>query len=121
VRRVFADNQPSRVEVVAYRLRDGVLTRHESSATRDLSELDTFWQAAITDADAAQAVILQSGLSGMAVRIWSSDSPGWRISTDTAMQTSAIAGGPILTGLEMALQVQGQQTSMTKSFLLGPV
>ena len=34
VRTVFAENQPSRLQVVSYRVRDGILTRRESTETR---------------------------------------------------------------------------------------
>jgi type II secretion system protein I/type II secretion system protein J len=40
VRMVLAENQPSRLQVVSYRVRDGVLTRRESASTRDLQQLD---------------------------------------------------------------------------------
>ena len=46
VRTVYAENQPSRMQVIAYRLKDGVLTRTESAATRDLQELDNLWLTA---------------------------------------------------------------------------
>ena len=40
VREVFTENQPSRLQVVAYRIVNGTLVRRESNATRDLAELD---------------------------------------------------------------------------------
>src|SRR5690349_19545387 len=49
VRTVFADDQPTRLQVIVYRLKGSALTRRESAATRDLSELDTMWQAAMSD------------------------------------------------------------------------
>src|SRR5207244_62615 len=60
VRTVFADNQPTRLQVVSYRLKDGVLTRRESLATRDLDELNKLEAAATNDADSSQEVVLQT-------------------------------------------------------------
>src|SRR6476469_8766578 len=37
IRKVFTENQPVRVQVVVYRVRNGVLSRRESRPTRDLS------------------------------------------------------------------------------------
>lgn len=60
VRAVYAEDQPSRLQVVTYRVRNGNLTRRESLATRDLGELAGAWQAAAADSDAEQALVLQS-------------------------------------------------------------
>lgn len=119
VRTIFSDNQPSRLQVVAYRLRDGNLTRHESVATRDLTELDALWHTALSDVEATRGVLLQSDVAAMMVQSWFSDSPGWRV-TD-APQTSAGAAVSTPTGLEVALQLRNQPTSMIKVFLLGAV
>ena len=43
IRKVFTENQPVRLQVVTYRVRNGVLSRRESRPTRDLSELETAW------------------------------------------------------------------------------
>ncbi len=45
VRTVFNENEPARLQVIAYRLVDGRLNRRESNTTRDLVELDALWQA----------------------------------------------------------------------------
>jgi general secretion pathway protein J len=128
VRTVFADNQPSRVQVVAYRVRGGVLTRRESVATRDLRDLDVSWSAAMGDTDASQPVVLQSGVSQMAIRTWGSDGMGWRT---MAVPTGSGAGsnpGPGTsssqqqsTGLEVAVQLQDRPANLVKVFLLGAV
>jgi general secretion pathway protein J len=71
VRMVMAENQPTRLQVVSYRVRDGVLTRRESLATRELTQLDNLWQAALGDTDSSMAAVaLQSGVQGMAMRFW---------------------------------------------------
>ena len=118
VRTVTADNQPTRLQVVAYRLIDGVLTRTESAATRNLSELDTQWAAIAGNPNATQSVALQSGLASMRIRTWSTNSPGWRVSTDAMANTSA-PNMAAMTGLEVSLQPVGRDTSTTKVFLLG--
>jgi general secretion pathway protein J len=135
VRTVFADNQPSRVQVVAYRVRDGVLMRRESVATRDLKQLDTDWTAAIGDTDTSQPVVLQQDVGEMTIRAWSSEVMGWRTGTENAAQgatssttpptaapNASIPGGAeMFTGLEVALQLRDRPTKLVKVFLLGAV
>jgi general secretion pathway protein J len=111
VRLVLAENEPSRLEVVAYRVRDGQLTRRESIATRDLQQLEALWQAAVTDADTAAGVALQSGVQGMTMRYWMAS--GWA----PAASVSTASNNP--SGMEVSLAVEGQQIPMVKSFLLG--
>ena len=132
VREVFNENQPSRLQVVAYRIVNGTLVRRESPGVRDLVQLDGLWQAAVSDTDTSGAVALQNGVAGMQVMTW--ENRAWRQSTSAATAGSAAAaaaaGGnqaqpdpntvPLPpTGMQVALQVQGQQVPMTKSFLLG--
>jgi general secretion pathway protein J len=126
VRKVYADDQPSRVQVVGYRQRDGILTRQESAATRTLSELDGLWQAAQNDSTATPAITLQAGLAAMTIRVWAADRPGWRaVDANIVNPGSASAGvsaaPAMLTGLEVALQLRDQQSRMLKVFLLGAV
>lgn len=120
VRTVFADNQPSRMAVVAYRVSNGVLTRRESTATRDLRELDTLWKNTIGDLDTAQAVVLQAGVAAMTMRLWMSDNPLWRNSDQVAPNADPSAANAIAPlGLEVALQLTGRAAGMNKVFLLG--
>jgi general secretion pathway protein J len=114
IRMVFADNQPSRVQVVTYRLHEGKLLRNQSVPTRNLAEIDAAWNAALIDADISDAVVLQSNVSAMAMRIWHGSTMEWN--NDSGDQN---AEPP--TGLEVGLQLNGQSTGMTKIFLLGPV
>ena len=131
IREVFTENQPSRLQVVAYRIVNGTLVRRESPAVRDLAQLDGLWQAAVSDTDTSGAVTLQAGVAGMQVQTW--ENRAWRQATSaaTAGNAAAAAGGaqaaqqdpntvPLPpTGMLVALQAQGQQVPMTKSFLLG--
>lgn len=117
VRTVYAEHQPSRLQVVVYRVRDGVLTRHASAATRDLTELEALWRAA-GDADDGQAVALQSDVEALTPRLWIN--AGWRAAAappvaPPAMQFGSIAPG----GLEVALQLRGRAGRLLKIFLLG--
>jgi len=132
VRTVFADNQPSRLQVVAYRLKDGVLTRSESAATRDLKELDSQWLTAENDTDMSQAVVLQSDVAALTMRIWLSDGSGWRSGVNAPLPASSnmplAASGVVATvshllptGLEVTMQLRGHDASMLKIFLLGAV
>lgn len=128
VRNVFAENEPSRVQVVAYRIVDGVLTRRESVSTRDYRELDTLWQAAVSDTDRKnQPVLLQQNVVAMNVRTWSGNA-GWQGGAQAAaanpnnMQMATPSSD--LRGIEVVLQTgagtqSGKTGSMTKIFLLG--
>ena len=130
VRNVFVENEPSSLQVVAYRVVDGVLTRRESLGTRDLAQLDMAWMAMISDTDNNGAVPLQSGVAAMQMATWENN--GWRVSGqgDTGAQQQQPAPQPMPqpdmnaaqrgpTGLQVALQVRAMATPMVKSFLLG--
>jgi general secretion pathway protein J len=120
VRTVYADNQPSRLQIISYRVNGGLLTRRESRATRDLRELDTLWQNAVNDTFTSQPVVLQSDVADMAMRLWINSS--WRTKSDAVITTgtsTAIASIP--TGLEVMLQLRGREGGMLKIFLLGAV
>jgi general secretion pathway protein J len=121
IRTVFADFQPSRLQVISYRLRNGQLIRRESAETRDLGQLDALWQAAVSDTDTAQAVILQSDVATMTLRQWRNGVNGWD-NTDVAPDVSnPVIAATAVTGLEVALQLRGRDSSMIKLFLLGTV
>lgn len=143
IRKVYAENQPSRLQVVTYQVKNGVLVRRESEATRDLTEMDKLWTAAESDAGTGQDVALQSGVAAMTMRLW--DANGWGqantnpggAATPNAASTGSRAPPPVgapvpgappqassqsaPTGLQVALQLQGRETSMLKVFLLGAV
>jgi general secretion pathway protein J len=124
VRTVLAESEPSRLQVVTYRIRDGVLTRRESRAVRDLLQLDALWAAAISDSDATPGVVLQNGVESMAVRGWRDG--GWQaVAGVQASQgqngqgAQANAAVQDLDGLELSLQLQGQAGPLVKAFLMG--
>jgi general secretion pathway protein J len=124
VRMVLTENEPSRVQVVAYRLREGQLLRRESNGTRDLVQLDVLWQAAISDTDTGAAVVLQTGVAGMQVETW--ENMQWRQAGAPAAAAPpppgpvpALPAGP--GGLKVALQVTGMEKPMSKAFLLGGI
>ena len=116
VRMVFTENQPSRVQVIAYRIDGGVLTRRESVATRDLKELDAAWTAALADTADVPAVALHSGVSEMAIRSWVDRD--WR---PPGMEGVPGAGGTAIdpTGLEVSLRLRDRPDRLVKIFLLG--
>lgn len=118
VRTVFADNQPSRLKVISYRVTNGVLTRRESLATRDLRELDTLWQIAANDSDTNPPVVLQSEVTSMAMRIWVNG--GWQAETG-APPVGSPAPPPAAGGLEVTMKLRGRDTGVVKIFLLGAV
>lgn len=118
VRLVMTENEPTRLHVVSYRVRDGVLVRRESQGTRDLVELDVLWQAALNDTDNSAAVALQQGVQAMNMRYWLTNE--WRTATGASLVQPAPPAAPVIpTGLEVTLSVQGQEIPMVKSFLLG--
>jgi len=140
VREVFTENQPSRLQVVAYRIVNGTLVRRESAPTRDLAQLDALWQAQISDTDTSGAVALLPGVTGMRISTWQNNA--WRqtgadagtnanasanngLGTNIAGATPQGTAAPNLpvasdpTGMMVSLQQQGQQLPMIKSFLMG--
>jgi general secretion pathway protein J len=134
VREVFTENQPSRLQVVAYRIVNGTLMRRESQPTRDLIQLDALWQAVTSDADTNPAVALQTGVTGMQVATWLNNA--WRQGgVDPGANAAGTAQGAVQpspqqpdqaaqvsnepTGLQVALQAQNLQQPLVKSFLLG--
>lgn len=125
VRTSLAENEPSRLQVVSYRVRDGVLVRRESASTRDLVQLDALWQAALGDADTSASVALQSGVDALTMRIWQNN--GWQSAANASQSPTPVAAPLLLsiptgpTGLEVSLRLAGQETSLIKIFLLGAV
>ena len=117
VRYVHGEDQPTRLQVVTYRVRDGNLTRRESTPTRDMIELDAAWQGAGADSDVAEALVLQSDVTAITMRLWQ-DNAGWRMPGPPG---DPAAPSVMPTGLEVALQLRGRSTSMLKVFLLGAV
>ena len=124
IRKVFTENQPVRLQVVAYRIRSGVLSRRESRPTRDLSELDAAWLIN-DDSLAKDEVALEAGVRAMTVRVWAINASTWRAVDINAPQMTAgvVSAGtaPALTGLEISLQLEAAANTMTKVFLLGGV
>jgi general secretion pathway protein J len=122
VRTSYVENEAMRLQVVSYRVRDGMLTRRESASTRDLMQLDVLWQAAISDVDPTPPVTLQAGVTGMQVETWQQNQ--WRQGPQQQQQqepqppTPGEAGPG---GLQVALQVQGLAAPMRKAFLLGGI
>jgi len=135
VRTVYAENQPSRVQVVAYRIRDGLLTRRESLATRNLQELDTAWRAMLADTDNSAIVQLTTDVVAMPVRIYIRDNQGWRAAVENAASmagtpapqqppqgvSSSVLPATEPTGLEVTLQLRDRPSGLVKVFLLGVV
>lgn len=118
VRQAASEQQPQQLQVVTYRLVGGVLTRRESTGTRDLAVLDTLWQAARDDTDSGNAnVVLLRGVDSMAMRgqrkLTSNAAPDW-ITLAAGSKTDDLAG------LEVTLQLPGQAAGLSKVFLLGP-
>ena len=133
VRQVFTENQPARLLVVSYRIVNSVLVRRESQPTRDMLQLDALWQAATSDTDTSGSVALEANVVGMQMATWQNSA--WR---QAGVDAGANAGAtttprnPIAeqlnpsaaqalepSGLQVALQVQGQPAPLVKSFLLG--
>lgn len=131
VRTVVADNEAIRMQVVAYRITDGVLSRRETIATRDLTVLDASWQATLGDTDNSASVVLQGDVAAMTVKLWEGmnwrDATGDSVSAGLSVASSASTlvvnmttqSGP--SGLQVALQMRNQDTSLVKVFLLGGV
>lgn len=122
VRTVFADDQPTRLQVVTYQLRDGRLTRRESAGTRDLGELDMLWQEAANATDSNDAVLLQSGIAALDMRLWTSGKNIWLTGAEVlAANTQAGRAQAVFNGLEVTIKFIGRDTRLLKIFLLGVV
>ncbi|MFZ6767062.1 PulJ/GspJ family protein [Undibacterium sp. Di26W] len=130
VRTVFEENQPSRLQVVAYRLKEGVLSRSEMSPTRELATLEQDWQNAMSDVDGGPAIALQSQILSLDMRTWRNGENGWRMggteadgaaTAQSGTGSAPVAKGNKLTGLELSVQLTGRELPVTKVFLLGAV
>ncbi len=126
IRTVYDDNQATRLQVVAYRMKDGVFSRRESVPTRELAVLDSYWQRAISGVDDMPVVNLQTDVSAFQMRTWNYDENTWRVAgTDIAVPQAADLTGkagkgiPRKTGLEVMMQIKGQEFPLLKIFLLG--
>lgn len=137
IRTTGGDGRPTFLQVISYRVQDGVLARREYQPTRDLNEVQQIWQTALNDFNTGNAVVLQNGVASMAMRVW--DGKVWRtsIAAPNASQAAGAGGGRVSakgqimqqaqgtaqtsrpTGLEVALQVQQRESTMLKVFLLG--
>ena len=124
IRTVYEDNQPTRLQVVAYRVVDGVLSRRESIATRDFQVLTADWQSAVNETDTMPVVALQDGVVSLEMRTWNPDENTWRVAGSDIAVSNAVNGPagkviPIKTGLEISLQLRGREHPLLKVFLLG--
>jgi general secretion pathway protein J len=117
VRTVLNENEPARLQVIAYRLVNGQLMRRESSTTRDLVELDALWQASVSDTDPTPPVTLQGGVESMGVLVWQNNA--WQKQPQATAQ-GGIVPSPV-TGVQVVLAARGFPQPLTKSFLLGSI
>jgi len=127
-RRVQTEAQPTVLQIVAWRLNQGVLSRETSPPTRDLTQLNAGWQRAY--AGGQTAVNLLSGVTSVSFRVWASDGRGWRAwnaGTQAMVSHGALANTQtgttstqlIWRGVEMSLQLSDRTSPLTKIFLLG--
>ena len=127
-RRLQPDGQAGALQLVSWRLRDGVLTREESPPTRDLTQLQQFRQFA--QAGGARALRLQDGVQAMQLRVWTDDGRGWR--GWEQMAAGIVSRGALMNpragttamqtdwrGLEVSLQLAGRARPLTKVFMMG--
>ena len=133
-RKIQTEAQPTRLQLVSYRLQDGILTRQETAATRDLRELDQFWLQVNSINSTPRPVRLQSGLHAMHLRVWANDGRGWRSPETAIVASAAVSKGSLMnpqagttatqtswSGLEVSLSLSGSETNLSKIFLLGAV
>lgn len=132
VRSVYMDNQPSRLQVITYEVKDNILTRRESDATRDIKLLEA---QLLNSSNANEPVVLQSDVESMSTRVWTSGGTSWvngiRAISPAAANPLVSAGQipapsaaviPLFpTGLEVTLRLRGYETGLLKVFLLGSV
>ena len=118
VRTVYADDQPTKLQVISYRVQNGKLTRRAAPPTRDLNQLDQLWFAAVNDTDTTPTVLLQTGVTAMSLRVWLGGS--WQPGMDAAAMAS-MGNGLSPTGLEVVLKLPNRDNGLIKLFLLGAV
>lgn len=134
VRRVQPEGRAGALQVVTWRLRDGVLSREESLPTRDLTQVAQYWQLA--QAGGARSVPLKAGLQAIQLRVWTDDGRGWR---SWEQMSSSGGGNPVSRGalmnpragttamqvnwlgLEVSLLMSDRPAPMMKIFMLGAV
>ena len=116
VRLSMVENEPTRMQVVSYRVREGVLLRRESLATRNMTELDVMWKSATSDADTTEPVVLQTGITGIGVQNWANNS--WQI-IQAPLAAAGVAAPGTTYGLQVVLQTRDLAAPMVKTFLLG--
>ena len=128
IRTVFEENQPTRLQVVVYSVRAGVLGRREMLPTRELAVLEHDWQDALSDAETTPSIALQTQVTGFEMRTWKEGENGWRAGGSEAAAANPVPAAPgiptragKLTGLEIAVQLSGRELPVTKVFLLGAV
>lgn len=128
IRTVFEDQQPTKLQIVAYRLQDNVLTRRESIATRDLIVLETLWQSAINGTDNMPIVRLQNEIMSLEMRTWNDKEKMWRVGGSESpiipqekpgQKIDNIPDVPRQIGLELLMRVNGKENPLLKIFLLG--
>jgi general secretion pathway protein J len=130
VRRSQTESQAGGLQLVTWRLNEGILTREESPVTRDLNQINRYRQMA--QSSTPTAIRLSTGVQQLSLRIWSDDGRGWRswqqmsnpiISRGSLMspETGTTATQTIWRGIEVSLQLSGQTTRLTKIFMLGAV
>ena len=108
VRKVYAENLPTQLQVISYQLQNEALVRTESPATRNLQAIDQFWQAASAGTDTSNPVVLKTGVSAISVSSW--ESGGW---------AGFGAGASTPPGLQVTLQLKDGNVPLVKAFLLG--
>jgi general secretion pathway protein J len=127
-RRVQAEAQPGALQLVTWRVRDGILSREESPPTRDLSALDVWWQTA--QSGSVPGIRLQQGVRSLALRVWTNDGRGWRrwepgnsTLTSRAALMNPQAGSTstqiLWRGIEVSLQLEDRPAPLQKIFMLG--
>ena len=127
-RRVQAEAQPGALQLVTWRLRDGQLSREESPPTRDLAQLDPWWQLA--QRGSTPGIRLQQGVRSLLLRVWANDGRGWRSwesgqnsPTSRAALMNPQAGTTstqiIWRGVEVSLQLEDRPAPLQKIFMLG--
>ena len=127
-RRVQTEGQPGALQLVTWRLRDGELIREESPPTRDLSQLEPWWQVA--QSGSAQGARLQSSVKSLGLRVWANDGRGWRsweagtsaLTSRGALmnpQAGTTATQIVWQGLEVSLQLEDRPAPMQKVLMMG--
>lgn len=125
VRSLVDEDRPTGMQLVRYRLLDGVLTRETSPSTRSFNELEQYRLALAGHSAEATPVTLLASVVNIKVRLW--DGQKWLSATESSVSQRQVQGAAAAgvraekSGIEVALTLTNNPAALSKIFVLGAV